>query len=50
MSEFADVGLYQFSLQDFKKANSGTEEVTEVSKLESPNKEFLKDKNFEVVR
>ena len=36
ISEFV-VGLFQFSLQDFKKANSGTEE-------------FLKDKNIEIVR
>jgi len=39
-------------LQEFKKANSGSEEVGEVAdKLKSPNKEeFFKDKNFEIVR
>jgi len=51
ISGFADLGRFQFSLQEFKKANSGTEVVGEVDKRKSPSKkEFFKDKNFEIVR
>ena len=50
ISAFADLRLFQFSLQEFKNGNSGTEEVGEVDpNLNLQAREgFFKDKNFEI--